>query len=122
MSEKITILYVDDEPINLMLFEENFNQNYEIITAESGIDGLNKLRKYPDIKVAISDMKMPEMNGIEFIEQAKKEFPNITFFIFTGYNLTDEIADALNKQLIKKYFCKPFDEHEIEKAIQGALK
>jgi two-component system, response regulator, stage 0 sporulation protein F len=122
MSGKITILYVDDEPINLMLFEENFNQNYVIITAESGSDGLNKLRKYQDIKVVISDMKMPEMNGIEFIEQAKKEFPDIAYFIFTGYNLTDEIADALNKKLIQKYFCKPFNEYEIERAIQGALK
>jgi two-component system, response regulator, stage 0 sporulation protein F len=121
MSEKITILYVDDEPINLMLFEENFNQNYMIITAESGIDGLNKLREYKNIKVVISDMKMPEMNGIEFIEQAKKEFPGMVFFIFTGYNLTDEIADALNKHLIQKYFCKPFDEYEIVKAIQGAV-
>jgi two-component system, response regulator, stage 0 sporulation protein F len=122
MRKKFTILYVDDEPINLMLFEENFNQNYEIITAESGIDGLTKLHKYPDIKIVISDMKMPEMNGIEFIEQAKKEFPDIVFFIFTGYNLTDEIADALNKKIIQKYFCKPFDEIEIEKAIQGAIK
>jgi response regulator RpfG family c-di-GMP phosphodiesterase len=121
MNKKPTLLYVDDEPINLMLFEANFKQNYTVITAESGINGLEKLYSNNEIVVVISDMKMPEMNGIEFITLAKKEFPNIAYYILTGYDITQEIAEALNNKLIFKYFRKPFNLKEIEDAIIEAL-
>jgi two-component system, response regulator, stage 0 sporulation protein F len=122
MTDKTTILYVDDEPINVLVFEESFKRIYNIITAESGIEGLDKLHKNPDTRVVISDMKMPVMNGIDFISKAKTEFPDIVYFILTGYNITEEIADALNKKLIAKYFRKPFDIKEIEMTIEGSLK
>ncbi len=66
-------------------------------------------------------MKMPEMNAIEFITLAKKEFPNIAYYILTGYDITQEIAEALNNKLIFKYFRKPFNLKEIEDAIIVAL-
>lgn len=88
MSKKVTLLYVDDEPINTMLFEANFYQNYCVLTAESGFKGLNKLKLNPEISGVISDMKMPEMNGIQFIREAKKEYSNIKYFLLSGYDLT----------------------------------
>ena len=67
-------------------------------------------------------MKMPGMNGIEFIRTAKHDFPDTSFFILTGYDITDEILEALNGKLISKYFRKPFNLEEIEAAIQEAIK
>jgi two-component system, response regulator, stage 0 sporulation protein F len=122
MSKKTTLLYVDDEPINIMLFEANFNRNYQVITANSGFEGLEKLRINPEISVVVSDMKMPEMNGIQFIVKAKKDYANIKYFILSGYELTDEIVDALNNKLILKYFKKPFNMKEIEENINNAFK
>ncbi len=122
MNNPITILYVDDEPINLMLFKASFNRKYNIITAESGNEGLSQLKANPDTIVVISDMKMPGMNGIEFIRLAKLDFPNISFFILTGFEITDEIYEALKEQLIHKYFRKPFDIDELEKAIIEAIE
>ncbi len=121
MANNITILYVDDEPINLQIFEINFKKKYNVYTAISGEEGLEILKSYAEILVVISDMKMPEMNGLEFITKAKKKYPNIVFFILTGFDITNEISIALQNKLIDKYFRKPFNMREIEKSIAEAL-
>ena len=121
MTEKITLLYVDDEPINLKLFELNFRKKYNVITAESGFEGIKQLNSNPQTKIVISDMKMPGMNGIEFIKLAKKDYPQITFFILTGFDINEEIADALNERLIHKYFRKPFNLNDIESSVEEVL-
>jgi two-component system, response regulator, stage 0 sporulation protein F len=118
MNNRITILNVDDEPINLKLFEINFGKKNIVITANSGYEGLTKLKLNPDIKIVISDMSMPGMNGIEFIRLAKEDFPNIVFYILTGYGLTEEISAALDDNLINKYFSKPLNAKEIELSIE----
>jgi len=117
MKPKITILYVDDEPINLFLFSQIFERQYKVITAESGYAGLNLIEKNPNIYAVISDMKMPGMNGIEFIQKAKELYSNIHYYILTSYDITPEIDEALKTGLIDKYFQKPFNLQEIEFAI-----
>lgn len=121
MNKMITLLYVDDEPLNLTLFSINFGKKFHIITALSGYEGLDTLKTNPETSVVISDMKMPGMNGIEFIHLAKKEFPNVIFFILTGFDITPEIAEALQTNLIHKYFSKPLNLKEIEMSINEAL-
>jgi len=121
MREKIKILYVDDEPINLMLFEHTFQAKYETKIASSGWDGLEELHNDSGIKIVISDMRMPGMNGLEFITQAKEMYPHILFYILTGYDISEEIAAALKDGLIHKYFQKPFKMVEIDKAISEAF-
>lgn len=121
MDKKNTILYVDDEPINLKLFEINFQKKFTVLTALSGNKGLDVIKNNISIDVVISDMKMPGMNGIEFIKKAKSDYPTIKYFILTGYDITEEIADALNEKLILKYFRKPFDMKEIEESIFEVL-
>jgi two-component system response regulator (stage 0 sporulation protein F) len=121
MKQSPTLLYVDDEPLNLKLFEVNFQKNFTVRTAMSGADGIEILCNEPSISVVISDMKMPGMNGIEFIKKAKKQFPEIVFFILTGYEITDEILHALDEKLIHKYFKKPFHMKDMEAAIMEVL-
>ena len=58
---------------------------------------------------------------MEFIKIAKGEFPHIRFYILTGFDITEEIADALNEKLILKYFRKPFRMNEIESTIMEIL-
>lgn len=122
MDNTIKILYVDDEPINLMLFEKMFKIKFSVITAASGFKGLEILEKFADIKVIISDMKMPEMTGIQFIKKAKVLYPEILFFILTGYEITEEIQQSLEDGLILKYFQKPFNMVEIEESIVKELE
>ncbi len=112
------VLYVDDEQINLLLFEANLKDKFEIITAESGNDALKVIIENKNIDVVISDMKMPFMNGVEFIKKAKLELPNAQYYILTGYGMTDEIKDALDSGLILKKFDKPFNIIEIFNEIE----
>ena len=118
MNNKIKILYVDDEPLNLLLFEANFDKKFNILTASDGFAGLEVMNKHTDIDVIISDMKMPGMNGIEFIAKAKLKFPDKKYYILTGFDITEEIKEALETGVIVKYFKKPYNADEIEFALK----
>jgi response regulator RpfG family c-di-GMP phosphodiesterase len=121
MNERHKILYVDDELTNLLLFELNFKKSYEVLTADTGIKGLEILNNNHDVIVVVSDMKMPVMNGIEFIKQAKEKHPDIKFYILTGFEITEEIQEALNLKLIVKYFKKPFNRNEMNSALAEVI-
>jgi two-component system, response regulator, stage 0 sporulation protein F len=117
----VTLLYVDDEALNLVLFELNFKKKYKVITADSGHQGLIKLDQHSDIIVVVSDMKMPGMNGIEFVTEARKLYKHVIYFILTGFDLTPDIHDALKQGVIQKYFRKPMNIDEINNAIEHEL-
>lgn len=121
MKEKIKLLYVDDEPINLQLFQLNLRKKYDVLVAENGMKGLDILSINKDVAVVISDMKMPKMNGIEFIKAAKEKYPELSYFILTGYEITNEIRNALNSGLIFQYFRKPVDLIEVDRAIKKVI-
>lgn len=122
MINKPTILYVDDEPVNLQIFELNFRQRFNVLIAESGAAGLAILKVHPEIKIVISDMRMPGMNGIEFITAAKRLYPQLTFFILSGFEITEEIKKAMNEGLVYQYFKKPCNLPEIETSIFTVLE
>lgn len=118
----ITVLYVDDEKDNLFVFKANFNRTFEVITSLSPTLALEELdAHHNEIIVVISDMRMPEMNGIEFIKQAKAKYDDIFYYILTGYGHNPEIEAALTDQVIEKSFAKPFDVSEIEASILEAV-
>ncbi len=121
MDEEIKVLYVDDEPINTKLFEINFKNKFLVLTAENGMQALEVLETNPGVNIVLSDMKMPVMSGIEFIEKAKEIYPNKKFFILTGFEVSKEIQLAINKGLIVKYFRKPLNMKEIELSIREVV-
>ncbi len=110
---KKTIMYVDDEAINLKLFQIRFQGHYNVITCTSGIEGLKKLNEYPGVSAIISDMRMPGINDIEFIKLVKQLNRDISCFILTGFDITPEISSALKLNLIEQCFHKPMDADEI---------
>ncbi|MBE9466909.1 MAG: response regulator [Bacteroidetes bacterium] len=120
--KKPKILYVDDEFINLKLFEANFENMYNVLTAQDGFKALDIISNNNDINVVFSDMKMPNMNGLEFIKKARKLLQQINYYILTGFDITDEIQEALDNGLIQKYFSKPFKIDELMYEIESAIK
>lgn len=118
---KTKILYVEDEVLNRKLFELHFSRKYEVYIAEDGLQGLDVLDNHTDIFVIISDMKMPGMNGLEFIRKAKESYPLKKYFILTGFEISQEIEQALDSGLILKYFRKPFNAKEIESVIDSVI-
>lgn len=121
MEEKVKVLYVDDEPINIMLFENLFRKKYNVISASSGEEGMHILAENSDVRVVVSDMNMPGMTGLEFVYKAKKVYAKIHFFILTGYEVTSEITSAIEAGVILKYFKKPFNTKEIDESIVSEL-
>lgn len=119
MPEKITVLYIDDEMINLELFKCLFSDKYNVISGCCGVFGLDSLKRNPDIRVVISDMRMPEMSGLEFIAKARKNYIDKKYILLTGYELSDEIREALDSKLIDNFFNKPFKVGDIEQAINS---
>ena len=109
------ILYVDDEETNLLLFRLAFENGREVLLANSAYEGLIKLSENKHRIVAVlSDMHMPEMNGVQFINEARKEVSEIPYYILSGYAYNEEIDIALKEKRITKFFTKPFNKSEIE--------
>ncbi len=116
------ILYVDDEYINLKLFELMFKNKYRTVISESPDKALEILKENNDIKVVITDMKMPVMSGVEFVEKAKVYKPELPYYLLSGYGMNERISEAINSKLIEGYFQKPLKKGLIEKELDAYLK
>ncbi len=116
------ILYVDDEMINLQLFEINLRKKFDVFITDNVMKGFELLEKNPDVSIVVSDMRMPVMNGLEFIKKSKNMFPKISYFMLSGYEITDEIQQAINSGLIIRYFRKPFNMSEMISVFDDVIK
>ena len=82
---KIKVLYVDDEPNNLISFKANYRSFFEVFTAESASEG-KKILDENEIHVLITDQRMPVQTGVQFLESVLKEKPQVIRIILTGYD------------------------------------
>lgn len=121
MVNKNTILYVDDEEINLKLFQMNFMSQFSIVTAESAEEGLAVLKRDESVVLVVTDMRMPEMDGMEFIKLAKEMCPELKFMILTGFEISSEIEDAIEHGIVLYYFRKPLDHDLMGNALELVL-
>lgn len=115
------VLYVDDEPINLELLQLTFMNELEVITATSAKDGLEILESQPEIRVIISDLKMPVMNGLDFIKEIKKKDQEKVCMLLTGFMESEIMLEGFNKELIFRYLMKPWKRNELLETIQEAF-
>ena len=119
--KKKPLMYVDDEFINLELFRLNFESEYSVITARSGREALEILKDNA-VHVIISDLKMPGMNGLEFIEKVKEREPGKICMILTAYMEPEVILKSRDSNLIFKYMSKPWQKNELGRAIREAFE
>ena len=117
-----SILYVDDEAINLELLQLTFMNDFQVITASSAMEGLELLETHPGIHVVISDLKMPVMNGLDFIKIVKRQYPSKVCMLLTGYMESEIMLEGFNKELIFRYIMKPWKKNELRETILEALK
>jgi two-component system NtrC family sensor kinase len=97
-------------------------EKYEILTALSGEEGLAILKSVPHIQVIISDYRMPEMNGIDFLHEVRREWPDTVRIVLSGYADTASIVSAINEGEIYKFISKPWNEDELKVSIINALE
>ncbi|MBI5905810.1 MAG: response regulator [Deltaproteobacteria bacterium] len=123
MAEPVRILCVDDERNVLRSLERLFlDDGYEIRTALSGAEGLLALGQGDTVQVVISDYRMPGMNGVEFLSEVRKSWPETVRIILSGYADTGAIVSAINDGQIYKFIAKPWNEDEIRVAVTNAVE
>ncbi|MBC7362745.1 MAG: response regulator [Candidatus Aminicenantes bacterium] len=118
---KPKILFIDDEEIVLRSCRRIFaSSGYEIDTALSGEEGLSKALSQ-DYDIVVTDLKMPGIGGMEVLSRLRKEKPETTVIIFTGYASVDTAREALKNGAFD-YIPKPFTPDEIREVIKNALE
>jgi response regulator RpfG family c-di-GMP phosphodiesterase len=118
-ANKITILYVDDEENNLFSFKATFRIKYNVLVAISGEEAL-KILATKLVHVIITDQRMPEMTGVDFLEKVLEKFPDPMRILLTGYADMNAVVDAVNKGKIFHYLAKPWNEEELDMTIKRA--
>lgn len=120
MTEKIKILYVDDEQNNLSAFQAYFRKEYEIHTAVSVADA-NVLLETTDMHIIISDQRMPGTTGVEFLEHTIKNHPQSIRMLITAQSDLSVVIEAINRGQITKFIQKPWDWEKLSLAIENCV-
>jgi DNA-binding NtrC family response regulator len=107
MEEKKTVLFVDDDEAILRSLERGLlDESYDKLFAKSGKEALGILKR-KKVHVIVTDMHMPEMTGLELLRITRKEYPDITGIVLTGYELNTELRTAVERGEIFKLIPKP---------------
>ena len=119
---KHTVLCVDDEQNILHSLKRLLRkEGYQILTAGSGADGLKILKEH-DVHLVITDQRMPEMSGTEFLAKVKENYPDIIRIVLSGYTEVDSITESINKGHIYKFMLKPWNDHNLKLEIKQGLE
>lgn len=119
---KPKMMVVDDEPDNLELLFRTFRRDFQVLKAESGIDALEVLAAEGEVAVIISDQRMPEMKGTEFLSRTVPQFPDTVRIILTGFTDVEDLVEAINSGQVYKYITKPWDPNELKAVVQQAAE
>lgn len=117
-----TVLFVDDEENILNSLRRLFRSSgYRILLASGGAQGLAILEQ-ESVDLVVSDMRMPEMSGAQFLEQVRLKWPDTVRILLTGYADISSTIDAINKGQIFRYISKPWDDNDILLSVRHALE
>lgn len=122
MEEQVRILCVDDEKNVLRALERLFMEDAcEVLTASSAEEGLEILRSASLGQIVISDYRMPEMNGVDFLKEVCRHWPDTIRIVLSGYADTASIVGAINEGQIYKFIPKPWNNDELKVTIANAI-
>jgi DNA-binding NtrC family response regulator len=118
---KPIVIYIDDDKANLDTFHRAFRFDYEVITAESGAEGLELLKANPDVALIVADQRMPKMKGTEFLGHAMRVNPHSQRMILTAFTDLDALLDSIQKGHVYDYVVKPWEPEALKKRMDGAI-
>jgi DNA-binding NtrC family response regulator len=122
MNNSVRILYIDDEEHNLQAFKANFRRDFKVFTAISGAEGLEIFKKEPGLNIILTDQRMPNMTGIEFLEEVQKLDPEPMRILITGYSDINAVIDAINRGQVYRYLNKPWHYDDLKSTILAAYE
>ena len=119
---KLRLMIVDDEPDNLDLLYRTFRREFEVVKAESAIAALKILDERGEMGIIISDQRMPEMLGTEFLSKTVERFPDTIRIVLTGYTDVEDLVEAINSGKVFKYITKPWYPEQLKAVVQQAAE
>lgn len=120
---KHTILCVDDEIDNVEALERLFRRKYTVLKATSGKEALAVLDQHRGpISLIITDQRMPEITGVEFLERTLETHPETLRILLTGYTDLESVIMAVNKGQIFRYITKPWDPVDLTNTVDHAVE
>lgn len=121
-SSRARILIVDDEEAILETMAFTFEDDYDVLTATSARQALQILDEQPPIAAVITDQRMPEMTGVEFLARVCERHPNTTRIILTGYADGEAMVRAINEGHVYAYVTKPWEPEELKQLVHRAVE
>jgi DNA-binding NtrC family response regulator len=118
-AKKARILFVDDEERILTALRSVFRANYQVLTATSGAQALELIKKFQP-HIVVSDQRMPGMTGVELLRQVKEAAPASVRLLLTGYSDLAAIVGSVNEGEVFRFVSKPWDNEEIQGIIGEA--
>ncbi|MCH7410312.1 response regulator [Belliella sp. DSM 111904] len=119
--DKIRILYVDDEENNLQAFKATFRRDYKVAIAISAPEA-RELLKTQEVDIIITDQRMPEETGVDFLASIIPLYPDPIRILLTGYTDIQAVIDAINKGQVYHYLTKPWEEDYLKTVINNAFE
>jgi diguanylate cyclase (GGDEF)-like protein/PAS domain S-box-containing protein len=121
-ANKQTLLLLDDEENILRALARVLRRDgYHILTANRAQDAFALLAKN-DVQVILSDQRMPEMNGTEFLSRVKDLYPDTIRIVLSGYTDLKSVTDAINQGAIYKFLTKPWNDDQLRATIAQAFQ
>ncbi len=118
-SKTIRVLYVEDEAHNRILFNAAFRNDFHVLTAASAAEGLEILAREP-VHVLITDQRMPQTTGTEFLASIIDRYPDPVRILLTGYTDLTSVVEAVNQGHIFYYATKPWNIDALKTIIENA--
>ncbi|NEQ33324.1 MAG: response regulator, partial [Leptolyngbya sp. SIO4C5] len=109
-------------PDNLDLLYRTFRRSFQVLRAESGQEALGLLSDCGEVAVIISDQRMPEMKGTEFLSKTVSNFPDTMRIILTGFTDVEDLVEAINAGQVYRYITKPWDPEELKDVVYRAAE
>ncbi|MGB5261403.1 MAG: HD domain-containing phosphohydrolase [Gammaproteobacteria bacterium] len=119
MTEKV--LFVDDEPNVLSALQRQFRKHYDVSTALGGVRALHLIAHEGPFAVIVTDMQMPEMNGVQFLREARKLAPDSVRLMLTGNADQQTAMDAVNEGSVFAFLTKPCPPEIMVRSMQSAV-
>lgn len=116
------LMFVDDELAVMLRVAAPLRRAFDVVTATSGAEGLERLRADREIAVVVADMRMPEMDGVAFLTRARDAAPYAVRMLLTGEGDLEAAAAAVNAGRIFRLLLKPCRREELRAAVDAAIE